>query len=45
MLENKKRAKSFKDLALVPACVRWRLSEKIKNITAISNSYGGGGGN
>jgi len=30
MLENKKRAKSFKDLALVSACVQWRLSENIK---------------
>jgi hypothetical protein len=29
MLE-KKRARSLKDLALVPACVRWRLLEKIK---------------
>jgi hypothetical protein len=30
MLENKKRAKSFKNLTLVSACVRWRVSEKIK---------------
>jgi hypothetical protein len=29
MLENKKRAKSFKDLALVSTVVRWRLLEKI----------------
>jgi hypothetical protein len=30
MLETKKRAKSFKDLALISACVQWRVSEKIK---------------
>jgi len=32
MPENKKRAKSFKNLTLVSACVPWKVSGKIKKL-------------
>jgi len=44
MLENKKRANPFNELALKHARIQWRIWEKIQNITVISSSYGGGGG-
>ena len=44
MLENKKRANPFKELALNRTRIQWRIWEKIQNITVISSSYGGGGG-